>query len=160
VGPDGPFGNLWTDIDIGDGTVVWTNNAGGSNVDDVYWNIRSKRNITPPAASLKNVTVGFPTTQAPVLNTARPWLEPLVASQLQPQNIYLAQLELRRGATGIEGVNRERANSRGTRGPRFVYDARRLEGIIMGGFPSAPDAYSPLGRHTQTGPAFVLPTAR
>ncbi len=100
-GPDGPFGNLWTDIDIGEGTALWMNNASGSNVDDVFWNIRARRNVAAPAANLKNITVGFPTAQAASLNTARPWLEPLQPGDLSPQNLYLAQLGFRGGNTAV-----------------------------------------------------------
>jgi hypothetical protein len=100
AGKDGPFGNLWTDIDLGEGTALWMNNALGSNVDDVYWNIRAKRNVAAPAAGLKNVTVGFPTSAAATLNSARPWLEPLNPAELSPANLYLAQHALR-GGVGV-----------------------------------------------------------
>jgi hypothetical protein len=137
-GPDGPFGNLWTDIDLGDGGAAWANNAFGSNMDETYWNIRAKKNIAAPAAKLNNVTVGFPTASANSLNANRPWLEPLKQVEVSPANIYLAQLALRGANTAIRAPLRSAGNRLGTRAEVGYYsvpgksgDQARVNGTLV-----------------------------
>jgi hypothetical protein len=93
------FGNLWTDIDVGQGQNVWTNNVRGSTKNEVYWNIRSQIAIPYPPPALLNVVVGMTGPGAAVQNPAGPWVEVIAPDKLQPPNIFIAELEKRIGVS-------------------------------------------------------------
>lgn len=90
-----PYGNLWTEIDLGWGSSAWNNNAHGSTKDEAYWNVRAGRALPYPAENLNNVAVGLQTTQTSVMKPAGPWHETIAPAALQPPNIYYAQHALR-----------------------------------------------------------------
>lgn len=93
-----PFDNLFTNLDMGRGTRTW-NSGGGSpkaGVRNTYWNLKSTGNITPVNWPMMNF-VGVRTTSAAATGSTGRWIEPISPSSLEPQNIYLAQLERRLG---------------------------------------------------------------
>lgn len=92
--------NLWTNIDLGEGTAVWQTNAkalqrtkSGSTKNEVYWNIKSKRNFILPDPQLNNVVVGVLGTVPQ--ETQGSWYEIIDPLKLRPVNIYAAQLAYR-----------------------------------------------------------------
>jgi len=98
--PD-PHDNLWTGIDLGEGTSVWINNVAsarnggkvlttskgspfsGSTSNEVYWNIKSRIPVTVPEAELNNIVVGL--SEGPEQGI------------VLPANLFKAQLEKRLG---------------------------------------------------------------
>jgi len=101
-----PFANLFTDIDIGAGTRMYS--AGGGDALGrhagawtTFWNIRARRpQKWPPAdygPDLMNI-VGLESKAAPTLEQAGRWFEPIPPAQLQPANLYEAQLARRLNA--------------------------------------------------------------
>lgn len=103
-----PHANLFTDIDIGAGTRMYRSGGGAdlgrhAGAWTTFWNIRSQRPQSWPATNfgpdLMNF-VGVETKDAPVLNQTGRWFEPVAPAQLQPQNLYQAQLDRRLKATG------------------------------------------------------------
>ncbi|MDQ3815003.1 MAG: DUF4955 domain-containing protein [Armatimonadota bacterium] len=95
-----PHANLFTDIDIGAGTRIYRS-GGGANLGrnagawTTFWNIRAARPQKWPAANwgpdLMNF-VGVESKDAPVLDEKGRWFEPIPPAQLQPPNLYEAQL--------------------------------------------------------------------
>jgi hypothetical protein len=97
-------GNLWTDIDVGKGVHIWINNSRGSTMDEVYWNIRAARNILYPDPKLKNIVVGLTGPGMEIRGTNAPWAEVIAPADLEPQNLFQAQLEKRIGAAQARAV--------------------------------------------------------
>ncbi len=98
-----PHANLFTDIDSGAGTRMYASGGGASlgrhaGAWTTFWNIRAARAQSwPPTRfgpDLMNL-VGVASKDAPVLDANGRWFEPIAPAQLQPQNLYLAQLDRR-----------------------------------------------------------------
>ncbi|MDF2441405.1 MAG: hypothetical protein JWN98_2389 [Abditibacteriota bacterium] len=98
-----PHANLFTNIDIGAGTRMYRSGGGAdlgrhAGAWTTFWNIRSQRPQSWPATNfgpdLMNL-IGVETKDAPLLNPTGRWFEPIAPAQLQPQNLYQAQLERR-----------------------------------------------------------------
>ncbi len=97
-----PFDNLFSDIDIGEGTRMWKC-GGGANLGrncgarGTFWNIRAKKPQKYPKgfgpASIN--LVGVETREPSVLEPKGRWFEAIPPAKLQPQNLYKAQLERR-----------------------------------------------------------------
>jgi Pectate lyase superfamily protein len=92
------YGNLWTDIDAGQGIRIWLNNCRGSTMNEVYWNIRAAKNIPYPDSKLKNIVIGMTGIGTESRNPAGPWVEVISPADLKPKNIFQAELEKRIGA--------------------------------------------------------------
>jgi hypothetical protein len=98
-----PHANLFTDIDLGEGTRIY-NSGGGANLGrhsaawTTFWNLRSKKPISRPPAifgpDLMNI-VGVFSKDAPVLDPKGVWFEPIDPASLEPANLYEAQKALR-----------------------------------------------------------------
>jgi hypothetical protein len=99
-------GNLWTDIDVGKGIHIWINNSRGSTMDEVYWNIRSAKDIPYPPFNLKNIVVGITGPGLEIRGTNAPWAEVIAPADLKPPNLFRAQLEKRIGIANAEAVLR------------------------------------------------------
>ena len=98
-----PFANLYTDIDVGQGTRMYASSGGGGLGRhhaswSTWWNIRAARPQPLPAADYGPDTlnfVGITSNQKPVTETNGHWFEPLSSQGLQPSNLYDAQLARR-----------------------------------------------------------------
>ena len=98
-----PHANLFTDIDIGAGTRMYRS-GGGANLGrhtgawSTFWNIRARQpQKWPPAAygpDLLNL-IGVETKEPAQLSENGKWFEPIPPQQLQPANLYNAQLARR-----------------------------------------------------------------
>ncbi|TAE77078.1 MAG: hypothetical protein EAZ65_00765 [Verrucomicrobia bacterium] len=97
-----PYENLFTEIDIGAGTRPWLSNGSRdpeSGARETFWNIRSRRPITSvltrkgswPQMNL----IGAPTTLQPTRTPRGPWVEVIPSRELDPPNLYQAQLARR-----------------------------------------------------------------
>ena len=97
-----PHANLFTDIDIGAGTRMYRSGGGASlgrhaGAWTTFWNIRAARPQKWPEGwgpDLMNF-VGVESKDAPVLDEKGRWFEPIPPAQLQPSNLYEAQLARR-----------------------------------------------------------------
>lgn len=96
-----PHANLFTDIDAGQGNLLFHcggGNALGKNAGawTTYWNIRSESELNWPPSSfgpdLMNI-VGVKSKQKP--QKSKKWFEPISPANIQPQNLYKAQLKRR-----------------------------------------------------------------
>ena len=94
-----PYSNLYTDIDIGAGTRMYSSGGGDalglhSAAWTTFWNIRAARPQKWPGADygpdLMNL-VGLKSKSPPLVDTKGRWFEPIAPAQLQPQNLYEAQ---------------------------------------------------------------------
>jgi hypothetical protein len=102
-----PFENLFTDIDVGEGTRLWT--SGGSSrigsphsgARETFWNIRGKNSLGWPSHQSyddqpwgpKQLNVVGITTNNPSIETPDgKWFEAIDPAKLVPQNLHLAQL--------------------------------------------------------------------
>lgn len=97
-------GNLWTDIDVGTGIHIWANNSRGSTMDEVYWNIRAARDIPYPPFKLKNIVVGITGPGTEMRGTSAPWVEVINPAELEPKDIFQAQLAKRTGVAKAKAV--------------------------------------------------------
>ncbi|MEI7730339.1 MAG: glycosyl hydrolase family 28-related protein [Verrucomicrobiota bacterium] len=100
-----PYENLFTDIDVGAGTRPWMCGGGAdlgkhSGARETFWNLRAKKALVyppsvfgPPSMNL----VGVQSDQPSVTDKAGKWHENIQPAQLQPKNLYEAQLARRRG---------------------------------------------------------------
>ncbi|HTJ79311.1 MAG TPA: glycosyl hydrolase family 28-related protein [Rariglobus sp.] len=98
-----PYEILFTDIDLGLGTRPWKSGGGaglgkhaGARV--TFWNLRAAGPLPPPpkefspwSINLVGVDVGLP----PVLDGAGTWREIMPTRELQPADLYQAQLAVR-----------------------------------------------------------------
>ncbi len=99
-----PHANLFTSIDIGAGTRMY-NSGGGDSLGKhsaawtTFWNIRAARPQSWPPSKfgpdLMNL-VGVISQDPPQLGSNGRWFEPVPPTQLQPANLYEAQLAKRR----------------------------------------------------------------
>lgn len=102
-----PHANLFTDIDLGLGTRMFRSGGGGglgrnSAAWTTFWNIRAAKPQSWPWSSattgfgpdLMNL-VGVETKAPATLDRNGRWFEPIPPAQLQPQNLYEAQLAQR-----------------------------------------------------------------
>jgi hypothetical protein len=96
--------NLWTDIDVGSGNYAWMNNVQGSTTNEVYWNIRTANNIPYPDPKLKNIVIGFSGPGKEVRNPGGPWVEVIEPAELEPKNLFRAQLDKRIGVAKAKAV--------------------------------------------------------
>ena len=92
---------LFTQIDTGEGTLVWRNNFYGVCTGTVLWNIKGQRLTLPEVKpwvkhsvqleDYKTLVVGWPTPLPNRQDKGRPWFESIPPDKLEPQNIYHAQ---------------------------------------------------------------------
>jgi hypothetical protein len=97
-------GNLWTDLDLGTGVHAFDNNARGSTMDEVYWNVRATKDLTYPPPGLKNIVVGLQGTGPEIQGTNAPWVEVVNPAELKPKNLFHAQLAKRIGVAKARAV--------------------------------------------------------
>jgi hypothetical protein len=104
---DTPYENLYTDIDCGRGTRVWRCGGGASLGRqsagwETFWNVRAARPIEPPPPGWGPTSMNFVglTTKTPsALGGKTAWFETIDPAQLEPANLYTAQLTRRIEAT-------------------------------------------------------------
>lgn len=99
--------NLFTEIDAGDGSLIWRNNFYGATTGSVLWNIDGDNLslpvkpswVTHPVAveNLHTLLVGWPIDLPDIQQVGRPWFEDIAPENIEPQNIYHAQRNLRLG---------------------------------------------------------------
>ena len=99
---DGPFENLFTEIDVGGGSRLWDHGgdecAGPpSAARETLWNIRATSPQNYPDYPQLNI-IGM--TAWPTSKTDRAWIENIPLASLFPRNIYLAQLSHRLAQSG------------------------------------------------------------
>jgi hypothetical protein len=97
-------GNLWTDLDLGTGVHAFDNNARGSTTNEVYWNVRAAKDLAYPPPALKNIVVGLQGTGTQIRGTNAPWVEVINPSELEPKNLFRAQLEKRIGIAKAKAI--------------------------------------------------------
>ncbi len=99
-----PHANLFTDIDLGAGTRMYASGGGAqlglhSGAWTTFWNIRAARGQKWPdgwGPDMMNF-VGVQSSEPPLQSETGRWFEPIPPAQLQPQNLYEAQLKRRLG---------------------------------------------------------------
>ena len=94
---DGPFENLFTEIDVGEGSRLWNHGGDGcagppSAARETLWNISAASPLNYPDFPQLNI-IGM--TAWPTTKTDQKWIENIPLATLIPQNIYLAQLSQR-----------------------------------------------------------------
>lgn len=98
-----PYANLFTDIDLGAGNRMYASGGGASlgrhaGAWTTFWNIRAQKPQHWPAKDwgpdMMNL-VGVQSQDAPILDEKGRWFEPIAPAQLQPRNLYQAQLQRR-----------------------------------------------------------------
>lgn len=99
---------LFTEIDAGEGDLVWRNNFYGACTGGTFWNIRGKKLSMPKreswvkhpmlAEEMKTLFVGWEGRLPSVQEVGRPWFEKIDPTKLYPENIYHAQRRKRFGA--------------------------------------------------------------
>jgi hypothetical protein len=98
-----PHANLFTDIDVGEGTRLYKC-GGGSDLGrhsaawTTFWNLRSRQSVPKfPAGFGPDLmtTVGLKSHDPAVRDASGLWFEPVDPTTLQPQNLYDAQRALR-----------------------------------------------------------------
>lgn len=98
-----PHANLFTDIDLGAGTRMYRSGGGAqlgrhSGAWTTFWNLRAARPQSWPGNNWGPDTmnfVGVTTKDKATLDPNGRWFEPIPPAQLQPQNLYEAQLARR-----------------------------------------------------------------
>jgi hypothetical protein len=97
-----PYENVFTDIDLGEGTRMWKS-GGGADLGrhcaarGTFWNIRAKKNqkhpgyFGPPSMNL----VAVQTEEESVTEENGKWMEAIPPNQIEPANIHEAQLARR-----------------------------------------------------------------
>ncbi|MCB1231389.1 MAG: hypothetical protein KDN19_14040 [Verrucomicrobiae bacterium] len=96
---------LFTDIDAGEGDLIWRNNFYGSCTGGAFWNVRGKNLALPeqkswvkhPVAPEEYGTlfVGWAGSLPKTQEVGRPWFEEIDPEKLFPPNIYHAQQQKR-----------------------------------------------------------------
>ncbi len=99
--------NLFTEIDTGDGSLIWRNNFYGATTGSVLWNIDGDNLSLPVRPSwvthpvvveeLNTLLVGWPIDLPDIQEVGRPWFEDISPETIEPKNIYHAQRNLRLG---------------------------------------------------------------
>jgi hypothetical protein len=98
-----PHENLYTNLDVGKGTRMWTCGGGRSlgkhcGARGTFWNIRADMPQNYPATSFGPVSmnlVGIRSNQPSIKDLGAKWLEVIHPEKLHPQNIHEAQLLFR-----------------------------------------------------------------
>ncbi len=98
-----PYENLFTDIDIGEGTRPWKCGGGASlgkhcAARETWWNIRSKRPVSPPSSNFAPPAlnlVGLTTDDPAQCDPEGQWWEAIPPEDLRPANLHEAQLARR-----------------------------------------------------------------
>ena len=98
-----PYENLFTDIDLGRGKRAWWSGGGAdlgrhSAGRNIFWNLRSTRDLSPPALDWGPATlvfVGLQTAKPAGISSRAPWTETFSAGMLQPADLHAAQLQRR-----------------------------------------------------------------
>ena len=98
----GPRGNLFTAIDLGEGTRMFQSGGGAklgrhSGAWETFWGIQSERPQAWPVdwgPDLMNI-VGVHSEEKAVMDETGRWFEPIAPDNLAPFNLYLAQLQRR-----------------------------------------------------------------
>ncbi|MCB9874159.1 MAG: hypothetical protein H6821_08255 [Planctomycetaceae bacterium] len=98
----GPHANLFTNIDLGEGSRMFQSGGGAalgrhSAAWETFWGIRARKPQSLPQGwgpELINL-VGLPSRDAAVTESTGRWFEPTDARQLEPANLYDAQLSRR-----------------------------------------------------------------
>lgn len=97
-----PYENVFTDIDLGEGTRMWKS-GGGADLGrhcaarGTFWNIRAKKNqkhpgnFGPPSMNL----VAVQTEEESVTEENGRWMEAIPSEEIEPANIHEAQLTRR-----------------------------------------------------------------
>jgi hypothetical protein len=98
---------LFTEIDTGEGELIWDNNFGGACTGAVLWNIKGRKLSLPKEEpwmkhpvlvdEMKTLLAGWPIDLPDVQQKGRPWFEDVAPEQIEPQNIYHAQRRKRLG---------------------------------------------------------------
>ena len=100
-----PYANLFTNLDAGAGTQLWVCGGGAARGKNcaawgTFWKITAARPLAwPPesfAPDLINI-VGLTTDQPSVLRSNGRWFEAIAPDELEPQNLWRAQLAKRLG---------------------------------------------------------------
>lgn len=99
-----PHANLFTDIDVGEGSRMFQSGGGAalgrhSGAWETFWNVRARRPQTWPRGwgpDLMNL-VGVQSKQPSVMKRDGRWFESIEPRALRPQNLYDAQLQRRLG---------------------------------------------------------------
>jgi len=101
-----PNENLFAELDAGAGTRLWKCGGGAAlgkhcGARGTFWNIRSAKPLNYPPAAFgppsMNV-VGLESSQPSETNLEGKWFEAIAPAQLQPANLYAAQLQRRMGS--------------------------------------------------------------
>jgi len=101
-----PSENLFTDIDTGAGTRLWTCGGGDAlgkhcGTRGTFWNIRAAKPQTFPPASFGPPSMNLVGVQPGIASVTEPngrWFEAIAPGQLSPPDIHAAQLARRLGA--------------------------------------------------------------
>jgi Pectate lyase superfamily protein len=101
-----PYENLFTDIDAGAGTRLWTCGGGAAlgkhcAARGTFWNIRAARPQKYPPANFGPASMNFVAVQTDLpseMNPAGRWLEAIPPKDIFPQDLHAAQLALRLNA--------------------------------------------------------------
>lgn len=105
-----PHANLFTDIDLGDGSRMFQSGGGAklgrhSGAYETFWNIRARRAQSWPngwGPDRMNL-VGLQSRSPSETNLVARWFESIAPAQLDPANLHAAQLARRLGhATGVK----------------------------------------------------------
>lgn len=95
-----PYENLFTDIDVGEGTRIWEN--GGDEADGppsgvraTFWGIRGAHIKELPVWALQSNFVGVPAAPGPAM-LGDSWIEPIAPEKLAPANLQVGQQQSRK----------------------------------------------------------------
>jgi len=99
----GPSFNLFTNLDLGDGQRPWASGGGGSRgkhaaAGTTFWNLRSKKFIELPDAEFGPPPLQFIGIKMRGKDQRKDdvwWVETIQPGKLEPQDLYLAQLQKR-----------------------------------------------------------------
>lgn len=100
-----PYENLFCNVDMGKGTVVWSCGGGallGKNCGarGTFWGLKSARLIPLPSAAFGPDSmnlIGLPVDHPSLLEPAGKWIEAVDSRRLQPADLHAAQLKRRFG---------------------------------------------------------------
>lgn len=102
--------NLFSDIDAGVGTNIFFSGGGAKlgrhcGAWSTWWNIRTERAVRFPTGWAPDMIqlVGVRSDAPPLTRPDGPWFEPIPPDELQPQDIYQAQLRRRLGTAPARG---------------------------------------------------------
>lgn len=101
-----PYENLFTDIDAGAGTRLWTCGGGAAlgkhcAARGTFWNIRAARPLAYPPAAFGPASMNFVALQTDLPSQTDPdgrWWEAIPPAEIVPQDLHAAQLARRLGA--------------------------------------------------------------